>query len=227
MCKAPHLKSITTFSVFALTLLAYAHAYAQDAYGEHYTGSFLALGAYGGPTLTTTTDGQPGWSSGFGVWSQASSPLQLLDAHLGYQHSQASVTLSDQQELALTQDSISFALGLHPFFLAHLESDTLGYILGSVYLLAGADLERVQASFSNEEVVQWDPSIILGSGFDVPLDDVDNGGALWMGLQYRYNIVALDRPTLRDLNLHQHMIFVPFSYRHNGLIVPVPADVWP
>lgn len=219
-----------TAALAALLALSATQAAAETApapYSERYTGAFLALGAFGGPTLTTTARGRGGWSNSFGLWSQLSIPLQVIDLQLGWQRSQGRLTLPDGDPLALTQDATSLLVGLHPLFLAHLESDTVGYLLGGLHLLAGVDLERVQATFPEGERVDWDPGFLFGAGFDVPLDDVNDGGALWLGVQYRYNLIDLERRPAQSLDLRQHALYLRLAWRHNGLGVTVPGSFRP
>lgn len=230
MCRPLHLE----LSLVALLgLLLWSHSAQADApqvepFSPEYTGAFVALGAFGGPTWSSTPLGAGGgWASSFGVWSQFTSPLQVIDAQLAYQHSDAHLKLPGGQDAALRQDSLSMCAGLHPMFITHLQSSTLDMILGGAYLLVGLDLERIQASLPEGEVTDWDPGFQLGAGIDAPLDDIHNGSSLWVGLQYRYNFIDLERRPAQTLDVRQHMLYLRLSWRRNGFLTDVPGSAWP
>ncbi len=215
----------------ALTLGAAIHAPAACAQepievGDHtpystlYTGSFLALGAFAGPSLTTMRTLEGAWSTSFGAWAQLSVPLQIVDLQWAYFRNDADTTFSDGRDLHFGQDTLSFGAALHPAFLLFLESDPLNTILGGAYTLVGIDVERITADFKGGRgVTEFDLGLQLGAGFDVPLDDYDDGGAFWLGLQYRFNEYAFDASPLRHLDVSQHLFFLRLSYRRNGLLI--------
>jgi hypothetical protein len=206
-----------------------AAAQAQEVapYSERYTGSFVGLQALGGVAWSQSEGGGAGEAApSFGVMLQATSPLQILDAQTGWQRSSTKLDLGQGQRLDLTSDALVSVAGLHPLFILGLEGGWNTFLSG-IYLLAGVDLERVEGSAPWGAVSDWDAGFFFGGGLDVPLDDIDDGGAFWLGLQYRYNPTDLDQPGVRDFDLVQHATLVRVSYRHNGLLVPIPASVWP
>ena len=192
---------------------------AEQPYSPYYSGAFVALGAFAGPSLTSVQSLDSAWSTAFGAWVQMSVPLQVIDLQFAYYRNDADATFSDGRNLHVGQDTLSLSAGLHPLYLAHLESNPLFYVLGGTYLLAGVDIEHVAVSFDDgEELSEFDLGLQLGGGLDVPLDNVDDGGAFWLGLQYRFNQYGFETAPLRDLDVSQHLFFIRLSYRRNGLL---------
>jgi len=190
-------------------------------YSPFYNGAFLAFGAFAGPTMLTGESIDSGTSWAAGGWVQASSPLQVIDVRLTYYGSSHDRMLDDGRPVALRQDTLLLSGGGHPFFLAHLENNRFFYSLGSLYVLFGVDVELVQAEVAAQSIREVDVGVQLGTGFDVALDDVDDGGALWLGVQYLYNPWSFDEDPLRELSLGQHLLMFSLGYRKNGLIVPI------
>ncbi len=186
-----------------LCTLACSVATAQlpPPYSENYTGAFLAAGATAGSVRGAAPDARPQWGPAVGAWVQWSAPLQVLDAQLSWLHA----------EVGDGQDTLVAAAAMHPLFIAHLESGPLFYVLGSFYLLAGVDLDFVHGPNG-----VTDPGIHLGAGIDVPLDDVDDGGAFWLGVEYRRNTIdhPRDHYTVEEV---QDVVLLRLSWRNNGL----------
>lgn len=188
-----------------LCLGAVAQAQEAPAYSPNYTGAFLAAGATVGSVRAAPPDEPPAWGPAVGAWLGWSAPLQVLDAQVSWVHSEASGG----------QDTLLAAAALHPLFIAHLESSPLYYALGSIYLLAGVDVDFVH------EAGIADPGIQLGGGFDLPLDDVDDGGAFWLGVEYRRN--TIDHPRAHySVEEVQHLALLRLSYRNNGYVFATP-----
>ena len=190
-------------------------------YSPFYTGAFLAMGAFAGPTLLSGDGIEAATSVAYGGWVQASSPLQVLDFRLTYYGSSHENPTSAGETVKIRQDTLLLSGGGHPFFLAHLENSRFFYALGSLYLLLGVDVELVQAEINGEELSEVDFGVQLGGGFDIAIDDVDDGGAFWIGVQYLYNQWDFDKDPLRDIDIGQHLLFITLGYRNNGVIVPI------
>lgn len=190
-------------------------------YSPFYTGAFLAVGGFAGPTFLGGDRLDMGSSWAAGGWIQASSPLQVIDVRLSYYGSSHERELDGGRPVSIRQDVLLLSAGGHPFFLAHLENSRFFYTLGSLYLLGGVDVEFVRAEVGGTELSEVDFGIQLGAGFDVAIDDMDDGGALWLGVQYLYNQWDFDEDPLRDLSVGQHLLLIELSYRKNGLIVPI------
>ncbi|MEL6182424.1 MAG: hypothetical protein AAFS10_25940 [Myxococcota bacterium] len=186
-------------------------------YSPYYTGSFIGVGLYAGAGRLTQGV-QDDWGSTLGLHLQYSLPLQFFDLQASWIRSDNTSSFDDGTTVSMTTNSLSLGLGLHPLFLLHLESDLLGYILGGVYLLAGLDAEFIRGSIDGGEDPDGglDLSYILGGGFDVPLDDVDDGGSFWLGLQYRFNQWTFDNSPIGEVE--QHAALVRLTYRRNGLL---------
>jgi hypothetical protein len=183
-----------------------ASAQSVPPYSDNYTGAFVAAGATAGSVRGAAPDAEASWGPAVGAWVQWSAPLQVLDAQLSWLHS----------EVGDGQDTLVAAAAMHPLFIAHLESSPLFYVLGSFYVLAGLDVDFVHGPDG-----VTDPGIHLGAGFDVPLDDVDDGGAFWLGFEYRRN--TIDHPREHySVEEVQHVALLRLSWRNNGFVFATP-----
>ncbi len=192
-------------------------------YSPFYTGAFLAAGAFAGPSLLGGDALDSATALTAGAWLQASSPTQVLDGRFTWYGTSADLT-AQGDPLQLRQDTFALTAGGHPFFLTHLENNRLFYTLAGAYLLFGVDLTRSSASTPTRDHAAWDLGVLLGAGLDTPLDDPDDGGALWLGLQYVYNPWDLDLGGGQTLDVGQHLLVLQLGYRRNGLAVVVPAS---
>lgn len=173
-------------------------------YSPHYTGAFLAAGATAGALKSAPPDRKAQWGPAVGTWVQWSAPLGVIDAQASWLHSEAGPG----------QETFVAAAALHPLFIIHLESSPLYYALGSMYILAGVDVDIVHGG-------PVDPGIHLGAGMDVPLDDVDDGGAFWLGFEYRRN--TIDHPVAHyTVEEVQDIVLLRLSWRNNGLLLATP-----
>ena len=206
----------------ALILLFLAlpvHADEVPPYSPYYTGAFVAAGVLGGPSVTAADEGESAWSPTWGAWVQWSAPLQVIDVQLSWHRQSSAGVLPSGDGIHLDQDTLTVAGGLHPLFIVHLESSTLYYVLGGIYILAGVDLDFARVETGADVFEATDPGIQLGGGLDIPLDDVDDGGGFWLGLQYRHNTVDVPTGALTDVTFIQHSVFLRLCYRRNGLLV--------
>ncbi len=176
------------------------------------------MGAFAGPSLTRGRKLDGAWSTSFGAHAQLSTPMQLIDAQAAYLRNDATGTLRSGQDLSIAQDTFSFGFGLHPFFLSYLRSSFWWNLLGSNYLYVGADIDRLSATVEGKEISELDLGLQVGWGLDIPLDDFNDGGAFWLGVQYRYNQYEFETQPIRALDVRQHLFFVRLSYRRNGLL---------
>lgn len=206
---------------WALAMPGLARADDVRPYAREYTGSYVSAGVFAGPTFIHPARGTGGWTTAYGGWVQATAPLSVIDARLSVHGSKRHVTLDGFGQAEMSQLSSFAGAGLHPFYLLHLESSRLFYTLGGVYVLAGLDVDRVEVHLQNDDVTDYSLGWQLGGGLDVPLDDVDDGGSFWLGVQYRYNSWTIDKKPLYDTELSQHVLFAALAYRHNGLLIVI------
>jgi hypothetical protein len=201
---------VTRPALLSLLLVAVTtSAFAEEPvapYSDNYTGAFVAAGAAGG-MAHVTVDGQRAWGPAFSAWLQWSAPLQVIDLQASWVH-------ADVDDL--TYDTFVAAVGIHPLFILHLESSPLFYVLGGAYLLVGVDVDLVRGARRAQ-----DPGVHLGAGIDVPLDNVDDGGAFWLGIQYRRNTVDIPREA-SPISVVQDVFLLRIAWRNNGLLFAVP-----
>ena len=220
--------SLTLYALITLLALPAAADESRDDYtptgsqkpfSPNYSGAFLSLGAFAGPAHTEIRTLQGQWATTYGAVAQLSSPLQVVDLQLAYARQDVQNTFDDGRRVQLGQNTISFGAGLHPFFLSHLGSSPFPwYLMGASHIFVGLDIDLVDGDIDGEEFFEADVGAQIGAGFDYPLDDVNDGGAFWIGAQYRFNYYRFEENLLRGLNARQHLILVRLSYRRNGLI---------
>lgn len=189
-----------------------------SAYSPYYTGAFVGFGVIAG-SGRLTQGVQDDWGSTFGLLAQYSLPLQFFDLQASWLHSRHTSSFDDGTAVSMNTDSLTLGLGIHPLFLLHLESNLVGYILGGAYLLAGIDAEFIRGSIDGAEDPDdaLDLHYVIGGGLDVPLDDVNDGGSFWLGLQYRFNQWTFEKSPIGEVE--QHAIMMRLTYRRNGLLL--------
>jgi hypothetical protein len=214
-------KTFVQLLVVLGVLVATAPVFAADdsaevrPYSPYYTGAFLAAGAFAGEALIQPAGGSGSWEPAYGAWLQASAPLQVIDVQLAWHGSSFS-----SSGLHVRQDSFAALVGAHPFFLLHLESSPIFYALGSVYLLAGVDVDWVSLRRHADSAEASDAQLgyQVGAGFDLPLGEVDDGGSFWLGLQVKRNSFELTPAPHQPVDVDQYVLALRLSYRSNGLL---------
>ncbi|MDX9721666.1 MAG: hypothetical protein RBU37_13025 [Myxococcota bacterium] len=178
------------------------------AYAQEWTGAYLGLALQGGPSWTQ--EGELG--SCLVLSGRLSQVLNLFEVVLDYHFSH-----HDTKSRPLLKHAVSASLALHPLFLANLGAEDHWYALASLYLQLGASYNLARNDPNSENWSQG-PGLVVGSGIDYPLSDVDAGASVWLGVAYRFSLLALERRLLRGGDAQEHSLGLVLSYRHNGLL---------
>lgn len=124
------------------------------------------------------------------------------------------------EETRLSKWDIHFTTALHPGLFFNLGAGRLGYTLGQFQILAGGHLSANNVESDNPDIDRrfFRPGFHLGLGLDTYLDTPNDGGAFWIGVQYRWNNTAgpRDDDLWRDNWVREHQVFLRLSYRFNG-----------
>lgn len=178
-----------------------------DGYSERWTGAFIGLGARAGAAwLPSDDETHLGWA--VDVDARISAVMSLIEGELGYTFVRVAPSAN------VSTHSLGASLNLHPAFLANLGSEALWYAVAATYLQAGLSL-----NFVARDDLFADPGLgyHFGVGTDLPVTDPDNGGAVWLGVLYRYSVtqVGLGAPFGDDFSTHT--LLLSAAWRNNGL----------
>jgi hypothetical protein len=190
-----------------------------SAYSDLWTGIYTGFGAYAGPVFLGNDEIVDSSGLAFGAKLRFSVVLHLLDVQLAYTHSFASGTLSGRP-LEARNDSLSGSIGIHPLGAIMIFGPGLFRVLAASYVQFGWSAESLSTTWGSVEIESnWALGDHIGAGFDIPLDDLDDGQSVWVGFQYRYNHVptALAPLQASDGEIDQHLLLLRASYRINAL----------
>jgi len=184
---------------------------AFDGYSDAWTGAFVGLGARGGASWLAspfTEKSQLGWA--FNVDVRISAVLSLVEAELDY-----GLAGHDFGETSVLHHTFGAFLNLHPLFLVNLGSDALWYAIAAFYLQAGLSLDLITRDGATRDLGY---GTHFGVGLDFPVTDPDDGGALWLGVLYRYALTQVDLGPPFDTDFSTHTLSLSIAYRNNGLL---------
>ena len=183
-----------------------------DPYSDAYNGSFTDVSARFGPSRVARND-LSGYSFDAGL--RTSFPMYVGDFRAAYRVDQlAAADPADQ----IAIHSFGVSLAVHPFYLFMLGSDWISYIVGSLYIDAGAGAQMGRR-LPGPDLRERDLGLFwhFGAGVDVPLWDPDTGQALWLNVLYRNHRADFDTDAGESIALTPHTLFVGLSWRINRL----------
>lgn len=198
-------------------------------YSPNWTGASTGFGIMGGYTRpfgqAFDSKQNNGWQVGGFV--QTSTILNIADFIGALSYSQADVTLGGV-EADLTRWELSASATLHPGLFFLLGGSLLDRIISSVYLMAGGHLTHQKTVGDGIDSKFFRPGFHLGTGLDFALDNVNNGRAAWIGVQYRWNNTAggLHDDLYRYRWTRDHQILLRLMFRWNGNVargIPGPG----
>ncbi|MCB9506147.1 MAG: hypothetical protein H6698_08610 [Myxococcales bacterium] len=187
------------------------------AYSPNWTGGFLGGGLLGGVSTLRShlTDGAA-TAPAFGAFLNWSSVQQILDLQLQYTRATLHPTVGGSAS-SVTRQDVAGALLLHPFFLFVINSPPLAYIIANAYALFGLGAEFTAFDDPIDRTYQsygWR----VGGGIDIPVDNPNDGGGFWVGVQFQRAYV-MGAPSVAPIGrerLWENTLFLRLSYRHNG-----------
>lgn len=205
----------TILSVLFLvaSVLASQPAVAQEdeerqRYGDPFNGSFVELSVRGAPTTG------PGDAWAVDVGLRQAFPFLLGDTRVAYRYDR----FQPDGVSRLETHEVGVQGAIHPLYLVLLGSDWISYVISSLYLELGVGGHYGVADLTESTEQDFGFVWSVGAGLDIPLSDPDIGWAPWLNVLYRYRGADFDSPTLGEVGLGAHAIFVGLAIRKNGLL---------
>jgi hypothetical protein len=191
------------------------------AYSPNYTGQTFGLGIQGGvgwlygPNFNEATVGPA-----FGGYLEATTLLGVVSFYGTLTRSQFSNAPIGDDRVDVVKHELHVSTALHPLLFFILGGTRLDYTIQNFYLMAGGNLTFFDADGDSVNSNFTRPGFHLGAGIDTYLDDVNDGGAFWIGVQYRWTNTGGGRndDLFRDNWIREHQLFLRLSYRWNGFI---------
>lgn len=204
--------------VGALGVVWGQEAEVPPAYSDLYTGAFYGVGVLAGPVFlgNDEIDGSIGWA--VSAEARLDLLLQLVEAQIDFTHSSLSGDLPEGP-FDLRSESIAASIGVHPLFAGVFFGEGFGYILSSIYIQWGLSIEFSSIDYQSQtHQDSWELGQHLGTGFDIPLDLVNDGEAFWLGFGYRHNSVptAFAPISSASADWSHHQFLLRLCYRING-----------
>jgi len=200
----------------AVTSTAFADEPATESseQPQAFNGAFWELSARGGAVLPS--EGSTGWAADVGF--RNSFPMYAGDNRIAYQYQRRSLGGRTVQI-----HGGQATVGLHPFFLALLSEGWLSHFLASLHLELGIGPQWARLEANSQDASNAEDTLGLagsvGTGFDLPLTDANQGRALWVSAVYRRSWSTNDFDIDgAQSSLHDHQIFVGLAWRSNGML---------
>lgn len=190
------------------------------AYSPNYTGAYLAGGALAGfAALRGEPIDRVDRAPAYGAFLNWSSNSQIIDLQFQYLRARF-----DTVEGGLDTDRVRQTVGanllFHPLFLSIIGGRT-GYIVANTYFLTGVGLEINDVHRQGQQPFDYrSPGWRIGGGTGTFLDNPNDGGGFWLGIQFQRTYVqgAANDPNVGRQKLHENALFIRLSYRRNGNI---------
>ena len=188
------------------------------AYTPNWTGSFVGGGLIGG--LTRQDAGffdSPVRDGLFGAFLQAASTQLVIDGELAYTQASTRAAIGGDA-VDINRHSLSAAGLVHPFFLGNIRGGWFAFVVPGIYGTAGVSWNWASIKGETHDAEISENGWHVGGGFDLPLDSPQDGGAVWAGLQYRYQRITDNRDVvwLRDGLFSEQQLLFKLAYRYNG-----------
>lgn len=191
------------------------------AYSPNYTGQTIGFGVYGGVArLYGERFREATTGPAFGAYIEGTSLLGAVSFNGTLTRSQFENAPVGDSSVDVVKHDLHATTALHPLLFFILGGTRFDYTMQNLYLLAGGNLSFFDAEGGDVDANFIRPGFHLGAGIDTYLDNVNDGGAFWIGVQYRWNNTAGGRKndTFRDSWIREHQFFLRLSYRWNGFI---------
>jgi hypothetical protein len=193
------------------------------AYSPNWTGAFVGFGALAGAaTLQAPFLEQASPAPVVGAFVGACTVSALFEAQLAWWRSQHQTTFDGGIDSSLTRNTLSASVGVHPLFLWLISSGRSNFTIADFTAFVGPSLDLMSIQGDGLDLDYRALGYHLGARMDTYIDSPQDGGALWVGLEYRYNVTsgsAIDE-RLRRERAQQHLFVLRFSWRVNGLMIP-------
>jgi hypothetical protein len=189
-----------------------------DEAGVNYTGGTIGIGFVGGPTLLTDT----GYNhlSGYmtGIQTRVSSVMQIIDLGLEYSF-EANEFRAQGVPVEMRRHSLTYLAYAHPLFLRLLGNNRLWYTVASWFVQVGfgAEFSSIKSEPLALDQNSTDFGMVLGTGFETPLDNPNDGAAFWLGFNYRWKFVFSNPGIQGHDQMDTHQFLLTLIYRSNNI----------
>lgn len=188
-------------------------------YSPNWTGAFIGGGLLGGMAavrgdLIDGVDRAPA----FGAFFNWSSLNQIVDLQLQYLRADFSPTFAGGADGRLLRQTVGANLLLHPLFLETIGGGRSSWTMANTYVLVGLGAEFNAIEADERRVDYQSLGWRIGAGTGTYLDNPNDGGAFWLGLQFQRAYVqgAPSDPEVGRAKLRENVVFLRLSYRWNG-----------
>lgn len=192
-------------------------------YSPNWTGAFVGFGALAGvATLQAPFLEQASPAPAFGAFLGACTVSALFEAQLAWWRSQHQTTFTGGIDSTLQRNTLSASVGVHPLFLWLISSGRSNFTIADFTAFVGPSLDFMSVQGDDLDLRYRALGYHLGARMDTYIDSPNDGGALWVGLEYRYNVTSgsgIDE-RLRRERAQQHLFVLRFSWRSNGMLFP-------
>ena len=184
-----------------------------------FMGTYIGGGILGGTGLLTYggyREDLPSWT--VGGYARVSSILQLIDIQMEYLYRRHSVR-AQSRDVVIQGHGVRLSTNLHPFFIHLLRNSRWWTFVSGLYLQGGGGVEYVitDPQEGGSGRTEWAPTVHIGAGWDIPLDNPADGGGFWLGFNYRYTAVFMEAELGKGSDVHGHSFLLSLGYRSNGL----------
>lgn len=192
-------------------------------YSPNYTGQTLGFGVLVGGSMNYGRAFEAKtFGPTFGGLIEATSLLGAASFYGSIRRTQygGAQLANDGPEVDIVMHEVVASAALHPLLFFILGASWWDVVATNIYTMAGGSLVFFDAEGGGVDSNFIRPAWHLGAGFDIPLDNYNDGGAFWIGLQWRWNNTAGGRKDdlFRDTWIRDQQLLVRFMYRWNGLI---------
>ncbi len=158
---------------------------------------------------------------GFRIAARMGVITQFVDAELGFER----VTHGGQNGAGLTRNEVGFQVGTHPAFPIIVFNDWWNDVIAGIHGYVGASVARLTLTgtealaqaqvFEGTEHAEWQPSVYVGAGMDIPVSPRNRDWGIW--LTARYNLRWLwFGPKQPEMTLSDSQALLLLSFRSNS-----------
>lgn len=159
----------------------------------------------------------------YGAFLNWSSVSQVLDLQGQYVRATYQPTLAEGGTASFTRQGVTGDILFHPLFLTIIGGSTMSHVLSNTYVLGGLGVEfnRISPDAPDRGDIRYTSlGWRLGGGTGIYLDNPNDGGAFWLGIQFQRVYVqgAPNRAEIGRQKLRENLTMLRLSYRWNGNI---------
>ncbi len=192
-------------------------------YSPNWTGAFVGggglvgLGALRGDMLEGVDH-----TVAYGAFLNWSSVSQVVDLQGQYVRARYNPALADGTDVHFTRQGLTGSILFHPLFLTIIGGSKMTHLLANTYVLGGLGVEfnRIEPIGERPDIAYNALGWRIGAGTGLYLDNPNDGGAFWLGLQFQRVYVqgAPNNPNVGREKLTENLTMLRLSYRWNGNI---------